>query len=265
MSTPKTAAPTPQAVTNYVVLCLGALGGVLLAELDRLNVGTLLALLLGVGGVLSRTRLTPVLFLAVLLMAQVFHQLAQGHGRLLGGNRPWESLQPTDALLCVAGLAFVLGHYRLQGLTRHLLPTDPREVQGEPRWDWWSLGRSRRLVMHRRSAGLVTGGEFLWVAVAVLLAAGVGLTAWLALVQPRRVLDLPPYLGRLVLVAWVLATGGYVAAGLLGYWRRCLLSREQGLLVMQDTLWRATRREQRQGNLDVARQRRRAGQREGEA
>jgi hypothetical protein len=262
-ATPPAREPTPPAVTNYVILCLAALGVVLLAELERLNLVTLLALLLGLGGVLGRTRLTPVLFLGVLTISQVFAQLQfDGFGGAWS-RRPWV-FRPTDLLLCAAGLAFILGHFRLQSLTQHLLPTDPRDRRGKAEWDWWSLGRVYRLVMHRRSADLVTAGEFALVGLAVLLAVAVAFAGWVMLVQPRNVGGLPPNLGRVVLVGWLLAVGGYVAAALLGYWRRCRMSREQGLLILQDMLWRTTRQEQRHENQDAARQRWRRQQGKGE-
>lgn len=126
-------------MTNYVLLCVGGLVGVLLAELDRLGsirgVATLLALLIGLGGVLSRTRMTPILFLLVLALGQVAQQMLF-EGRL-GEHRRVYVFRPTDLLLCAAALAFVIGHYRLQGLTRRLLPADPREPLSQPEWDWW--------------------------------------------------------------------------------------------------------------------------------
>src|SRR5262245_34076559 len=119
-------------------------------------------------------------------------------GRFVG-SRNW-AFQPTDVLLAAAGLTFVLGHYRLQGLTRHLLPTDAREVSGSSAWDWWSLGRAPRLVMHRRSAELVKGGEFVLVGLAVLLAVVVALVGWVTLLQQRTVFGLHQQeLGRIVL------------------------------------------------------------------
>jgi hypothetical protein len=256
--TPTADHATPPAVTNYVLLCLGGLGGVFLAELDRLDsvagVVTLLALLIGLGGVLARLRLTPVLFLVVLAMGQAFRQLVQGG---FGGRALAYVFRPTDLLLCAAGLTFVLGHYRLQGLTRHLLPADPRERLSRPEWDWWTLGRVARLVTHRRSAHLAGGGEFALVALAVLLCVALALAAWVALVQAGEGFGLAPYFGRIVLLGWLLAVGGYATAAVLGYWRRCLMSREQALLVLQDQVWRATRREQRHLNRDAARARRR--------
>ena len=55
-------------MTNYIILCLAALGGVLLGELDRLNLATLLSLLIGLGAVLGRTRLGPILFLYIVYL-----------------------------------------------------------------------------------------------------------------------------------------------------------------------------------------------------
>jgi hypothetical protein len=140
-------------------------------------------------------------------------------------------------------LLYVAAHYRLQALTRHVFPPDPRRREPVP-------GRpgKKRVVRQTRSPELATPEEaaflVLLVPVPVLLAQAL----WLVLVREWSVLGLPPPVGRILLLGWVLAVGAFLLSALLGHWRTRQMGDAEGQLYLQDTLWHETRREQRRLN-----------------
>jgi hypothetical protein len=137
-----------------------------------------------------------------------------------------------DVILCIAVLAYVVGHYRLVALTRSIFPPAPRRSKGG---EWpVASGESKRpsflaprpSPLATRKANRVTVWEmvFLWL---TLLLWGIPRDLWLML--------------RLVWVCLaVLAAAGIVT----GYLRRATATSEESLLYLQDQCWRQTRRAQ---------------------
>jgi hypothetical protein len=80
---------------------------------------------------------------------------------------------------------------------------------------------------------------------------------WLRLAAPPNFFGLPPWANRVILLLWLVFVLVVLAGALLGYWRWHTWSREEALLVLQDTYWRETRREQRRQYLWLAWARRR--------
>jgi hypothetical protein len=157
----------------------------------------------------------------------------------------WRFQTPTlmDLVLCIAVLAYVLGHYRLLSLVRSIFPPDPRRRHSDS--------------SQRRAAHLVTGREMALVGLAVPVWTGLALLVWVwmnesdlppALHLPdipgQTLLGMPRELWHLVWLLWhgllVLAVAGIVA----GYLRRATATAEESLLYLQDQCWRLTRREQ---------------------
>jgi hypothetical protein len=224
-------------------LCLGALAVLFLVDVQRgIRLTTPLLLAVGLTGVLVRVRVAPILLLVTLAAG---HALEQHQLTGLGWRwyvRP-RAFQVSDVVLCGAVLTYVAAHYRLQALKRHIFPPDPRRREPVP-----DRPGKTRVVQRTRSAKLATAEEAAVLLVLVPVPALLAQACWLALARQWSIFGLPPTVGRLLLLVWVLAVGGFVVAGLLGHWRTRQMTVEEGELFLQDTLWRETRREQRRLN-----------------
>ncbi len=252
MSRPPTVLPVgpdrgerePQPLFNtYAVLCLGALAVIFLIEVQRgVRLTTPLLLAMGLAGVLVRLRSGPILLLVTLAAGFGLEQY-----QLTGFGWRWyvrpRAFQVTDVVLCGAVLTYVASQYRLQALTRHVFPLDSRRREPVP-------GRpgKQRLVRRTRSARLATAEEAAILLLLVPVPALLAQTGWLLLAREWSVFGLPHAVGRLLLLAWVLAVGGFVVAALLGHWRSRQMTAAEAELFLQDTLWQETRREQRRLN-----------------
>ena len=62
-----------------------------------------------------------------------------------------EFLEISDFILAAGVLGYVVGHYRLLGLLRNIVPVDPRRREGPPRWHFWRFNWMPRIVLERRS------------------------------------------------------------------------------------------------------------------
>jgi hypothetical protein len=261
--------PTPPdaGVRNYTFLCLVALLVTLLGlmmALPRRPVWLLVPIIAGLGGLLLRWRWAPFLFLATLGGVLCFDASlrASFRGRPVPGSSP-----AVDLLLGAAALAYVAGHYRLQGLVRAVFPHDPRRPGTAPR----RPGRRRppAQVSARRSPGLAVPGELVWFLVALPVWVPLGLLAFRLLVlvgtpelfddQLRTAggnwADVEDVLVSLVtlvwrgrLLLWVLGFGTLLAFGLIDYLGWARASRAEAAVFLADTVWRETRREQRLAN-----------------
>lgn len=236
-------------VFRYAVVCLAALGVILVVMLQRTFWSLAMVPVLAglVGGV---TRLGPFLLpaaVAVALNAIPFTERASAQRSIL------------DGLVAAAVLAYAAGHYRLQGLLSHIYPADPRRREEPvPRSGWFRfLPRRPAVVQFRRTGGLVSAEEIsrlllmlpLWAVFAQVIWNGLPLGANPGLVTP---------VWQLSVLAWLIGLSWYVAAAVLDYagWRQATPA--EAALYLQDTLWAETRREQRRLNRWLAWGRRRA-------
>jgi hypothetical protein len=240
---PELANRDPPLLNTYAVLCLGALAVLFLVEVQRgIRLTTPLLLAVGLAGVLVRLRAGPILLLVTLAAGFALEQ-----HRLTGFGWRWyvrpRAFQVSDVVLCGAVLTYVAAQYRLQGLTRHVFPLDPRRREPVP-------GRpgKKRIIRRTRSARLATAEEAAALLLLVPVPALLAQAAWLLLARPWSIFGLPHPVGRLLLLGWVLAVGGAVVAALLGHWRSRQMTAEEAELFLQDTLWQETRREQRRLN-----------------
>jgi hypothetical protein len=143
-----------------------------------------------------------------------------------------------DLLMCVAVLAYVLGHYRLLSLTRNIFPLDPRRKRGDPKAD----------PSQRRSPDLVSGREMVLVGFVLPVCVGLAMLVWTQVMASAIWGELPfgiPWpMWRALQVIWgslaALAVVGIVATFL----RWMTATPEESLLYLQDQIWRQTRREQ---------------------
>lgn len=240
---PAAAAPFPAEARYYQVFCALAVVILFLVSFPHGALTAVLFALVGVWGVLSTLRVAPLLLLTVIAVIEVGR--AYGWGNLAEfGFRPRSTLRAEDVLFCVSVLAYVVGHYRLQSLILNVLPLDPRQRTAPTRWQWlpkWESSAQSSV----RSSQLVTMREIGVLVVVLPLAALAAQLAWAALASSRELFELPLSLSRMLRLAWTLVPGMLVVAAVFGVWRRRHMNPEAAALVLQDTLWRETRGEQR--------------------
>jgi hypothetical protein len=227
------------AIRNYEYCCLAALLVLALALLQRgYAISALFPVVVGVVGVYARLGLAPVVLLLTLSF-QLIEQYATG----------WalpHQFDVADLIQCAAVLGYVGAHYRLLGMTRSLLPVDPREpprsssgtapvahALGSP------VRGSRRSVPPREIVLLIAA-----VAVWPLLAQA----AWFCLDREwHEELQLRDSGWRLIILAWAVGVAMLLASGWLSYWSREHTGKDEAALYLQDTLWQEFRGEQRRG------------------
>jgi hypothetical protein len=220
------------AVRNYTLFCLAALFLQVVCLADRgLDWWCLMPALIGGASLLAHWSLGPPLLLFALtglMLAQTRFRWAYPY---------WaRDRVPTmmDLILCAAVLAYVMGHYRLLSLVRHVFPPDPRRTPGSRYVD----------PARRRSADLVSGWEMALLVLALPLWTVLSVVAWGWLIEDTAPLGLGREAWRTLRIIWIglaiVATTGAVA----GYLRQSLAGPEESLLYLQDQLWRQTRREQ---------------------
>lgn len=259
---PPPAPPPEQGERTYLFLCLVALFLLLLVLLERDramlanlfrrsdSVLGLIPVLLGLGGLMLRWRITPLVLLVSLGGVLMRHAMDQPawHRRV-----EYRSLAMTlnDLALCIAVLAFLAGFYRLQGLTVAIFPHDPRRrsAAGGP-----ALARTRpeRLVTAAELA-LLLGMLPFWAGLAHFLYPELIGTVRTDDLNADRVLrDGGQAAAGLVDVALrsrrlIFGLGGLalIASTVIGYlaWRR--MSKAEAELALQDVVWEETRSEQR--------------------
>ncbi len=236
--------PPRPVVDGYTVVCIAALLAIVLIEVQAtVRLTTPLILVVGLAGLLLRWRVAPVLLVLAVAGASLMEQWRQA-----GFGWEWpraQAFRVSDVVLSVAVLAYVVAHYRMQSLTGYIFPPDPRRREEGAK-------RQRPVVKVRRSAHLASPEEIGLLVMLLPLPALVAQVCWVELARPWGVLGLPPQIGRLLLVVWVLAVGLFLIAALLGHWRTRRMTRAEAILALQDTLWQETRREQRQVNRWVA-------------
>jgi len=252
-------APDDLAVTYYTVVSLLALVALLLALIERGVVVHLAVLpaLIGLVAVAVRWSGGPVAVLLTLAFYLYwFRTYASG-----------AELRLADVVLCAAFLAYAVANYRLQALTGHVFPLDPRRREGTPRWRLGFVRLVQRppVARQRRAGRLVSE----WEIGAMVLS----LPAWALLAQvcwytlpsgSGYTLGLPPQVWRAMLLTWIVGLGAFVTVALVGYWNRRKMTADEAALFLQDTLWQQTRREQRVINRWLARARVRQGRRKDE-
>lgn len=226
---------------HYQILCGAGLLLMVLAQFDQgMFLGNLLVACIGLLGIISKTRVGPLLVLIGFAAAQVaFHRL---RFRSIAHEDPRPLLDIRDLLLAIGLVTYVAANYRLQSLWLQILPADARRRQ----WERTGGGPGRFAAVQQPRAGrLLTPQEIAGFVLAVPVAALVGQALWLVMAQPWTPAVLPPRFLRLVNLAWLFVAGMLIAGTILIHWRRRQMDRDIAQVVLQDTLWRETRREQR--------------------
>ena len=230
----------PGAAT-YTLIGLLALAVVLVVLVQRgLGVWALAPVAAGlIGGVM---RVGPVLFLlALTVVADLLPHFPDGSHRGALASVP-------DLVLCGAVLAYVIAHYRAQGMLWHILPPDPR--RREPaRGSGRPLFRRRpRIVQPRRAPALVSSQEVIGALLTLPIFAALAQVIWNGVPFERNNIGILPSIWHGVVLCWFIGLGWLVTAGFLGYARRRQMTAAEATLHLQDELWAETRREQRRLN-----------------
>jgi hypothetical protein len=238
----------PQAGANhYLVLCAICLSAIFLIQMESgLFTANLLALLIGMSALAWKLRLGPLLLVILVAIGQL--TLEPGLGRYFGPGRYRQGMQLPDVLLCAAVLGYVVGHYRLQAIWFHILPTDSRQLTEAPPHGWRRWWKRPTVLSEQRPARHITAKEIAFLVVTLPIWAVVGQLAWELVPSGLNVLGLPVRLVQILVVLWTLAIGGYLTSSFLGFWRFRQQDPTAAQLYLQDQLWRETRGEQRRIN-----------------
>lgn len=216
------------AVRNYMLFCLASLFLLVMCLADRgLEWWGLIPALIGCLTLLLHYSHGP-----PLVLMSLAGLLGMPSPRSRWNSAGWSRFQtPTlmDLVLCVAVLVYVLGHYRLLSLMRHIFPTDPR--------------RSRTGAV-RRAADLVKVWEMGLLGFALPVWVGLAVVVWTWLMEGVPPLGMPREVWRVLRFAWAILAVLAVTGIVTSYLRRATASPEESLLYLQDQCWRHTRREQ---------------------
>jgi hypothetical protein len=257
------------AVRDYVLVGMGALTVMVAALLLRRPDGwVMLPAFLGALALMFRWRAGPVIVLLAVLALLASWWLGTNLGslaatvlvwlwRLLNGFwvplrfrrfQPPErgALPVADVLLALSLLTYAAAHYRLQGLVGSLFPSDPRQKRAAARQGKAELNRFKASL--RRSPELVTVREIVLLLAALAVCVGLAHLGWTWLRVRETELALPDPVWRGVLVLWLLGGSVLAAAGVLRYLALRRMTPPEAALLLQDVLWRETRREQRRLN-----------------
>jgi hypothetical protein len=259
-STPRENSLANPAVLTYFLVCVSALLVIVLLELERgFDLFIVLPLMFGGIGLLLRSGLASLMLVLALagkiILTQKFTLGALAWGKFYIPRFRGAS----DMMLAGAVLAYVMAHCRLTGLARSILPSDPRYREPRPRRDWF--GGTEREIRQYRTPALVGPVEWALFLVALPVWGLLGQLVWLTFPGTWTYLELPPWVWRLIVPAWVLATVLILASSFLGYWGRRNMTAREGQLLLQDVLWHDTRREQRSVNRWLAWDRKRRDER----
>jgi hypothetical protein len=245
---------------HYQALCGLALSAIILLQLQQSTllpqVSLAVAILLGCIGVIAifyRSRMRPML---VLLAMAVPHVIEQYYLNIASSpdSRAVRFLDLADVMMCIATLAYFIGHYRLHGLWFGVLPPDSRlallpslsgrGVGGE--------GTDKQSPPRVRSEESLSAAELVTLVFSVPLFALLAQFAFLLLKQQWTGIELPPRWRQFLVTAWILLLVMFLAAHAFRYWRRLQMDRVSALLMLQDILWNETRGEQRRLNRWIA-------------
>jgi hypothetical protein len=257
MSTAPAASKPNDGIHHYTMLCTAALGmmglALFLRGLDLVSI--ILPPLVGLTAMVFRWRTGAIgvlFFLAWLLAAQhwpVLHPLfiaqeitwiftntgfAGPSGRyvrpmLIGGR---EGFGPQEVLLCGATLAYFAAHYRLLSVSKGIFPGDPRRrVDRDSKWE-------------RRSPRLVAGQEVLNLLAPLPLWIGCAWLCWRWL-ESKQHEEINRRWWQVMILAWLFGLLFLITAAVLRYLMRNQMRPEEATMILQDTLWRETSREQR--------------------
>jgi hypothetical protein len=225
---------------HYQLLCGMALAAIFLVQLQQgLVLWGVAVVLLGALAILLRVQISPLVVLLPLVGGQLYLQYMFPIGRAHG------LLQVDDVVLCTAALAYLGGHYRLLSLWRSILPVDPRQRYHQEAAVIVPLNRLGKVAPQHRPAALLSRGELALFVLQLPMFALLAQGAWLLLGARRELHDLSPRWIQFMLLVWGLALSVFIVGQLFRLIRLLQMDHVTAKMVLQDTLWHETRREQR--------------------
>jgi hypothetical protein len=248
--TTATKPPSPfvdPAARGYLLACVVALLLITIQEMELgFTVLTPLPFVAGAIGLLIRSSMASLMLLFA-LAGKIFLEQRIGLNIFPWRYRVIESqLNASDIILCGAVLAFVIAHYRMMGLIRNVFPADPRRRDGQAARG--RFGGPVGEVYQRRSTRLVGPVEWSMFVLALPVWPLLAQLLWLVRPRPLSLSYLPVWLWRwtaLIAPLWIVAGTLWVVSSLLNYWGRRGMTAHEGQMLLQDTVWHETRREQR--------------------
>lgn len=230
---------------HYQMWCALCLGVIFIAQLSQgLFLTNILAMLLGLLGIVSGLRWGVLLLFLGVGVAQSFHFfLTERYGLRMG--LPSRDLDLHDFLLGLGVLGYVIGHHRLQGIWHSLWPPDPRERRGKPRPTFLWLRLRPPIVHHRRKEMHLRAAELISLAVLVPVITLAALTLHAFTRPPRGWLELPLGLGHALILLWILLLTTWLSRNILDLWHIRGSPPIVARMLLQDRLWKELRGEQR--------------------
>ncbi|MCI0379911.1 MAG: hypothetical protein L0215_20200 [Gemmataceae bacterium] len=232
----------PVAAFHYQALCGLCLAVIFLAQLNQgLLIPNVFCILIGALCLFSRLTLGPVFLLVMVGVAQWAYYFSLGRGSAQRAR----ALEITDIILCAAVVGFVAAHFRLQSIWQSVLPSDPRRRAGPPRRQFPWLRKQPPVVAQKRPQGQITPFELAGLVLSLSAWAVAAQILWALLPKQVEIIGLPPRVLQMIVVAWGLAVGFLIVRGVFSLWRFRQADSATAQLILQDTLWKETRGEQR--------------------
>ena len=237
------------AVRNYLIAGAAALAMVFLIVLaNGSEIGGVLLVLIGGGGMFLRSPAAPTFFLLFLLYFLVFPfgdptAAFRNIGELRRGN-----FRVADVLLVFSVVTYLACHYRVYAIAANGLPYEPRRAHRHARRpvDLVSKGEIPRFLW--LAGAVVLGGQFVWL-LATNLNIDVNADFPLHLAEDSELYGrrepgaIPLYVLRLLILFGIGFFGTLLARLVFGYWRLRLMSAAEGGLMLQEADWGETHRE----------------------
>jgi hypothetical protein len=239
-------------VRNYLFAALAGLALVFVVMFQRgADVGGLLAVMVGVAGLVLRWTVAPCAFVLILVYFVVFPfgipELGYASRYEIEDNR----FNFSDLLLAGAALVYLACQYRVLGLTQQALPHEmkvPRKSDRPYRRPPAAITPSEIPRLLYLTAGVVFAGQLLWL-IFTSLEVDAGRTIPLRVAESQRSLFgrgdqmLSPGATRFVLITGTLFFGTLLARLVFGYWRLRAMKPDEANAILLDTGWAETRRE----------------------
>ncbi|HEY3788163.1 MAG TPA: hypothetical protein VGL71_04870, partial [Urbifossiella sp.] len=238
-------------VRNYLFAGFSALIMIFLILFTRgSDLGGLLLVTVGAGGMIFRWTAAPSFFLVILLWFLIFP-----FGLPEASRNPYElahgNLRIADLLMAFSVIVYLASHYRVFGLATQAVPTEPTPVRkkSKPARRPSSLIRQGEIgQLLGVAAGAVITGQLLWllainVEIDVTAAFPFKLAEKRQFGRPWSNEEFPWWYTRLLLLVGLGFFGTLLARLVFGYWKLRLMSGAEGRMILQDAGWDETRRE----------------------
>lgn len=240
------------AVRNHLLAALAALAMIFVVMFGLSGpIGSVPVVLLGIAGLLLRWPGTPLLVLLVLLWFLIFplgippayenaYEISDGRFR------------PVDVILVFSVVVYVVCHYRLYGFSAQAIPFENtmRRKGEKPFRRPPTLTRTGEIsTILLVAGGVVIAGQIVWL-LATMLEPDPGAWFPLKFAEDRPLFrrsatssGLSPGFNRFVLVVGMIFFTVLFARLSFGYWRLRQMTAIEARMMLQDTGWDETRRE----------------------